>query len=143
MAFVTGQDATGEISVTLFTGVYQRVSEWLQTGQVVFITGKVEQRRDLQVVANQIQLAQDAQKTLPKATLYLRVQTALTSQAQQQMYQLLQQNHGTTPVILYNAADKQSILLNERYWVVNNEKLTTALTNLLGTGNVILKGFDQ
>lgn len=143
MAFVTGQDATGEISVTLFTGVYQRVSEWLQTGQVVFITGKVEQRRDLQVVANQIQLAQDAQKTLPKATLYLRVQTALTSQAQQQMYQLLQQNHGTTPVILYNAADKQSILLNERYWVVSNEKLTTALTNLLGTGNVILKGFDQ
>ena len=59
------------------------------------------------------------------------------------MYQLLQQNHGTTTGILYNAADKQSILLNERYWVVNNEKPTTALTNLLGTGNVILKGFDQ
>ncbi|WP_208422343.1 DNA polymerase III subunit alpha [Latilactobacillus fragifolii] len=143
MAFVTGQDATGEISVTLFASIYQRVSEWLQTGQVVFVAGKVEQRRDLQVVANQIQLAQDAQKALPKATLYLRVQTALTSQVQQQMYQLLQANRGTTPVILYKAADKQSILLNERYWVASNEKLTTALTNLLGTGNVILKGVDQ
>ncbi|SPC38569.1 DNA polymerase III subunit alpha [Latilactobacillus fuchuensis] len=141
MAFVTGQDATGEISITIFANLYQQVASWLATEQVLLVTGKIEERRELQIVANQIQLADDVQKGLPKATLYLRVQTALTIDQERQLYRLLEQQPGQVPVILYNAATKQSILLKEHYWVNGQSTLTTALTSLLGTGNAILKGF--
>lgn len=143
MAFVTGQDATGEISMTLFANLYRQVASWLKTEQVVVVTGKTEQRRDLQVVANQLQLAEQVQANLPKATLYLRIPTPLTVAQERQLYTLLGQQTGDIPVILYNAATKKSILLKEQYWVNNKAALTTALTKLLGIGNVILKGFSE
>lgn len=142
MAFVTGQDATGEISVTLFASVYRQVADWLAKEQVILVTGKTEQRQELQLIGNQIMLAEQAQKGLPKATLYLRLSADLTREQQQKMYQLLEKSRGPIPVILYNSATKKSILLNERYWIANDEKLTTALTTLLGPTNVILKGFS-
>ncbi|MEJ1320807.1 DNA polymerase III subunit alpha [Latilactobacillus sakei] len=142
MAFVTGQDATGEISVTLFASVYRQVADWLTKEQVILVIGKTEQRQELQLIGNQIMLAEQAQKGLPKATLYLRLSADLTREQQQKMYQLLEKSRGPIPVILYNSATKKSILLNERYWIANDEKLTTALTTLLGPTNVILKGFS-
>ncbi|AUX11972.1 DNA polymerase III subunit alpha [Latilactobacillus sakei] len=142
MAFVTGQDATGEISVTLFASVYRQVADWLAKEQVILVTGKTEQRQELQLIGNQIMLAEQAQTGLPKATLYLRLSADLTREQQQKMYQLLEKSRGPIPVILYNSATKKSILLNERYWIANDEKLTTALTTLLGPTNVILKGFS-
>ncbi|MCF7523683.1 OB-fold nucleic acid binding domain-containing protein [Levilactobacillus brevis] len=57
MAFVTGGDETADVSVTIFPNQFRQISEWLATDQVIVVRGKVERRRGLQIVADQVSLA--------------------------------------------------------------------------------------
>ncbi|XHB65532.1 OB-fold nucleic acid binding domain-containing protein [Lactiplantibacillus plantarum] len=58
MAFATGSDLSGEIDLTI-SQTYQRIQAELKPEAIVLITGKVEQQRDLQVIVNTWQLAEN------------------------------------------------------------------------------------
>ncbi len=61
MAFVTGEDLTGEISITIFPNTYRNLADWLTKEQVIVVRGKVEKQREIQIVADQVQLASEVQ----------------------------------------------------------------------------------
>ncbi|WP_057768646.1 DNA polymerase III subunit alpha [Lactobacillus selangorensis] len=136
MAFVTVQDASAEISVTVFPNLFKQVGSRLKRGQVLVIFGKVELHPDLQIAADQIQLAANVMKRVPQQTLYL--QTATPAQ-QQQLPPVLLNSQGQTPVVLHDQTTKKTVLLPKKYWVAPTQVLLDRLAEMLTSKNVVLK----
>ena len=55
------------------------------------------------------------------------------------MNQMLQEEHGNIPVILYYVATNKKMVLNESEWVNGSEELILKLEELVGKGNVVLQ----
>lgn len=136
MAFLTANDPTGEIDVTVFPRLYRQISQWLAKGQVLYIKGKADNSRgEVQLIADQIQLASELEKQLPQKMLFLRLSEAQTAPVQK----VLRQYRGKTPVLLYYPTNKQKILLHQTYWVDLTSQVVTQLTQVLGKENVVVK----
>nr|WP_263849280.1 OB-fold nucleic acid binding domain-containing protein [Secundilactobacillus similis] len=119
MAFLTGSDLTGEVSITVFPNLYRRVATWLAKEQVILVSGKTETNRgSIQVVAQTltdavtIKVAPNRSKTgtatqLPSVPRwYLRLDAAHDNPATMpQLMTFLQQTAGQTPVILFRVSD--------------------------------------
>lgn len=138
MAFVDGQDATGNVSLTVFPNLYPTIED-LTTDTVVFVNGRVEKRNDdLQLVVNRIQDAQPLLASLPSAELFIRLD-AKDTVSRTDLLKKLQAAHGTTPVITVDTATRESILLDKRYWVKADTTLVEALKSQFGANNVVLR----
>lgn len=138
MAFVDGQDATGNVSLTVFPNLYPTIED-LTTDTVVFVNGRVEKRNDdLQLVVNRIQDAQPLLASLPSAELFIRLD-AKNTVLRTDLLKKLQAAHGTTPVITVDTATRESILLDKRYWVKADTTLVEALKSQFGATNVVLR----
>lgn len=155
MAFLTGNDATGEISITVFPRLYKQLKEQLTTQRVYFVAGKVESNRGLQVIADQIRLAssitvgkpsgsvREKSKEVATGQWYLRIQAAADNPTtQRELERILEHNHGANPVLLVYAADDRKILLKANLWLKKNNETLESLTSLLGRGNVVFKPND-
>lgn len=141
MAFIDGQDASGDLSITVFPDVYRRVHLFLQVDKVVLVNGKVEERHgNLQVVANNVQIAKTLLDKLPLQTLFLRIdQQHHTSAIWKQVLMLLTQYHGNVPVIVIYSQTHQKELLSNQYAVTLNKTLLMQLKQLLGQDNIAIK----
>ncbi|WP_159258128.1 DNA polymerase III subunit alpha [Lactiplantibacillus pentosus] len=138
MAFATGSDLSGEIDLTIFPNTFQRIQSELQPEAIALIGGKVEQQRDLQVIVNTWQLADQVPK--PAGQLFLRLQPEQADAGtQKEILKILSQFHGPNPVLIYSAAAHRTVELNSQYWVAENPDLVAALTTLLGRDNVVMK----
>ena len=138
MAFIDGQDATGNVSLTIFPNLYPTI-ENLSEDMVVLVNGRVEKRNDdLQLVVNRIQDAQPLLANLPTAELFIRMDAKDTAM-RTDLLKKLQAAHGTTPVITVDTATRESILLDKRYWVKAQTELIDALKTQFGANNVVLR----
>ena len=138
MAFIDGQDATGNVSLTIFPNLYPTI-ENLSEDMVVLVSGRVEKRNDdLQLVVNRIQDAQPLLANLPTAELFIRMDAKDTAM-RTDLLKKLQAAHGTTPVITVDTATRESILLDKRYWVKAQTELIDALKTQFGANNVVLR----
>ncbi|CAH0418182.1 DNA polymerase III subunit alpha [Periweissella ghanensis] len=147
MAFLTATDQTGEISITLFPNLYQQLKKQIATGQVFVLRGKVEQNRELQIVADYMKLARDIKvknnaniSENPQGQWFLKIakdknQTVIENE----LRQILQANPGENPVIIVYEIDNRKILMPKQWWLKKNQQLMQSLTSLLGQGNVIFK----
>ncbi|MFD0897595.1 DNA polymerase III subunit alpha [Loigolactobacillus binensis] len=136
MAFITANDPTAELDVTVFPRLYRQISQWLEKGQVIYVAGKAdEQRGALQLVAEQVQAASVLAKQLPQKMLFLRLTEELTTAVQK----LLQQNKGQTPVLLFYPATKRKLLLHQAYWIDLTSEVVDRLKTVLGADNVVVK----
>ncbi len=136
MAFITANDPTDELDVTVFPRLYRQVSSWLEKGQVIYVAGKADdQRGELQLLAEQIQAATALEQQLPQQMLFLRLEQAQTIAVQK----LLQQNKGTTPVLLFYPATKRKLLLRQNYWIDLTSTVVEQLAGVLGAENVVVK----
>lgn len=145
MAFLDGQDGAGQLSVTVFPSLYPAIAEY-QENQVIVVQGKVEERDGLQLIANRIELGDEALANLPQAKLFIRLADPDNKAGQRQLMQALAQHHGGTPVILVNGKTRESIILNRRYWVDDSDETVTILAGLVGGKNVVrqrLNGADE
>ncbi|MFD1317685.1 DNA polymerase III subunit alpha [Loigolactobacillus zhaoyuanensis] len=136
MAFLTANDPTDELDVTVFPRLYRQISPWLEKGQVIYVAGKAdEQRGELQLIAEQIQTAADLEQQLPQEMLFLRLNDEQTEAVQT----LLQQNKGNTPVLLFYPTTKRKILLRQPYWIDLASEVVDQLAVVLGDANVVVK----
>lgn len=141
MAFLTASDETADLKVTVFPNAYRRVADWLKVGQVIVIEGKIETDRGLQLIANQIRLA-PSPHTAPKLPAgprwYLRVDTQHDDRrTATQLAQLLTQNSGPVPVIVYQPQTDQKRVLPQKQWLRAKPDLKAPLEALMGEGNVV------
>ncbi|WP_461213113.1 DNA polymerase III subunit alpha [Lacticaseibacillus sp. GG6-2] len=138
MAFIDGQDATGSVSVTVFPRVYPVMRDF-EAGQVVVVTGKVEAKDGLQILANRLELGDAALAKLPQAKLFVQLPADFDPTSQAALLKTLTSFSGPVPVITVVAATRETTLLAKRYWVQPSSALEHALSELVGDANVVLQ----
>lgn len=135
MAFVTANDNSGKIELTVFPKQFLQFGNLLVEGAVIFVKGKIEERNDqLNLIVNQVQLAKD----IDTRCYYLRVDR-LDEDHRQKLLQIMNQHHGNLPVIIYEKAMHRKIVMTTKYWLDNQIQTQKILQNYLGSENVILK----
>lgn len=140
MAFVTASDLTGEIDITVFPNQYKAFTSVLEKGRVILVQGKVDERNGLQLIANQMTLAEQLMKSasLEKQRWVLRM-VSDRPEEKKKLLQIIRNHPGTIPVLLFYPKTDKKVLLEKRFWLTNTAETNSALTTLLGRGNVVLQ----
>lgn len=143
MAFLEGNDPTGETSITVFPQTYRKIRNQLAENQVYYIEGKVEKSNyndQLQVIANQLVAAKSLADTIADKTAYLKI-PAKDAQKQllKELYATIKGASGNVPIIIYYEETGEIRLLPEKNWVTYTEELQQSLEKILGKENVVFK----
>ena len=143
MAFLTGNDQSGDISLTIFPQTYRRLRNDLELESVYLVHGKVERSRydqAIQLLVEEMVPAQAAEDEVSDKTLFLRVQAEQdTSEIQQGIAERLQLSPGKIPVVIYYEKSRRKIVLDKKFWVRVNDTLLNALSDILGEQNVVIR----
>ncbi len=138
MAFIDGQDATGNVSVTVFPKLFPTLPT-LVANDVIVITGRVEAREGLQLIANRVVTAADALADLPQQKLFVKLPVTLSEAGKADLLKLFKAHHGTVPVITVADQTRESVLLDRGYWVSPTDELMTGVRGLVGDTNAVLQ----
>ncbi|MFD1486271.1 DNA polymerase III subunit alpha [Lacticaseibacillus baoqingensis] len=138
MAFIDGQDATGTTSVTVFPNLYPQMRSYTE-GQVIVVSGRVENKNGVQMIANQLQLGDDALAQLPAQKLFVRLPAEFTPKQQTALLKTFLSARGTVPVITVAADTHESVLLAKQYWVAPTPELLAAVKAQVGDDNTVLQ----
>ncbi|MQS51731.1 DNA polymerase III subunit alpha [Companilactobacillus mishanensis] len=142
MAFANIEDETGNISLTIFPRLFQKISEDEIEGRILLVVGKPNdgQRGDLEVIVDRINDPKQYMIELPDQRLYLRVLNQNdTKEKLTQLYDLVETSPGNMPVIVYREREKQALLLKSNRWINFNDEIRAKLVDFLGEKNVFLK----
>ena len=146
MAFVNGTDETGAVDITVFPKQYQQFKEQLETNKILIVRGRVEYRegRGLQLVANQLQDVKKVQQERPSQRWVLRILPSLdTEMVHRELNNIFNEYHGSIPVLLFYPANDKKILLDQKRWLKNSQKLKKALIAVLGQEDVVLQQLNS
>lgn len=143
MAFLTGNDSSGEVSVILFPNFYRKLSPLLVEGQVVVIEGKIERNKrnqEIQLLVENLELAKEIQEKTSNQTGYLRIPKEVHEQEYfQRIKEALKQFSGQVPIIIVSEKTGQKKILHRELWGTENKELKRSLSELLGEENVVFK----
>lgn len=133
MAYVTLEDLTGNLELTLFPSVYQKYASLLATDSVIVASGKLNIREEQKntILVDEIR----ALKKGGEKKLYLRLSLEEDGPLEQ-VSGLLRRYPGDVAVILYDGATKKQRIVPRELYVNSSEALLTLLTNTLGKENV-------
>ncbi|HAT55049.1 MAG TPA: DNA polymerase III subunit alpha [Lactobacillus sp.] len=158
MAFVSGNDPSGELSITIFPRLYKQISDWLAPEQVVVVAGKIDTGRQLEIVADRLQLAKTVQENTtgqsqpvtsqapgkapekPIGTWFLQVtadnkKAGVEAAFRTQVVRL----HGVNPVILHDQVTNRTVQLASTYFLSANADVQAQLLKIFGAGNVVFR----
>ncbi|KAF1303329.1 DNA polymerase III subunit alpha [Enterococcus saccharolyticus] len=143
MAFIEGDDTSGEISVTVFPTVYRQIRHKLAGNRVILVEGKVETSNyngELQVLAHKIELADQLEQQIANETCYLRINEQADEQAiLAQFSQVLRTYSGNVPILLFFEKNHRKQLVDEKNWIVHTSASEEQLKAIFGEKNVIFK----
>ncbi|WP_283678782.1 DNA polymerase III subunit alpha [Lentilactobacillus sp. Marseille-Q4993] len=143
MAFLTGSDQVGEVSVTIFPNLFSNIQSWLHKDMVVLINGNAEKRDQLEIIANKMAPAANiAGKYRQKSThkWYLRIEAGVdTTKVFEQLTSLANKYSGNHPVVVHEVDSKRTIELGNKLWLAASKELNDQLITILGANNVIYK----
>ncbi|KAF1297450.1 DNA polymerase III subunit alpha [Enterococcus sp. JM4C] len=143
MAFIDGNDVSGEVSLTVFPKTYRSSRTFLEENQVILVSGKVEKsnyNQELQVLAETIQRADEAEQAISKATCFLRVVAEKDQpEVMNQLKQVFRKNRGSVPIIIFFEQSGKKIGLSAENWLEDSQEVKNQLSYILGEGNVVFK----
>lgn len=142
MCFMTIEDESGNISVTIFPKLFQKIEEMDLDGKIFLFVGRcsVGQRGDLELIADKLNDPKQYTVQLPDEKLYLRVLNKMdTPDNLKRLYQIIENSRGTMPVIIYREKKKQAILLKSNRWIDFNGDVKGKLEEFLGKKSVFVK----
>ncbi|MDV7756922.1 DNA polymerase III subunit alpha [Liquorilactobacillus mali] len=143
MAFLTVEDQTGEIELTLFPGIFEKVDDDLKTNQVYLVSGKSEKRNQkIQIIVSTM-VSAESLKTEMKGRLFLRLTENDSSSINKQLLKTLQLHAGKVPVVLYEEKKAVKWVLDEKYWVNRSPELEEQLIKLIGKNNVVFQNENK
>jgi len=143
MAFITVEDATGEVEVIVFPTFYEKYADVLVVENVVSITGNVSVREDepckilLANAENVIQNSDFQEKSSKKSKLYLKV-NSMKAPVVKEITKLLKDFSGDSEIIFYDSQTKKYVKATELSISVN-EQILSILKSILGEESVIYK----
>lgn len=152
MAFLTGNDALNQVSIVVFPNVYQRFVNYLKLNLVLLISGRIERRSGLQIIANQLVPAANVMSKLRRRRnsrrvynwhrhcCYLRIDLNHDQfRCRNRLYRLIKKYPGPYPIFLFKVASHKKYLLNSQYAVNRNGVVNQKLSQILGRGNVVFE----
>lgn len=143
MAFITMSDPSGEMEGVVFPDVYNRCSALLKQGEVVLVTGNVEERKGAaQFIVQKVVSTEELKEKTGKQmkNLYVKVPTELhMPDILNKLHSILKKYPGQTGVILYYEKENKLIKLGDENRVGPEEKCLKEISGLLGADCVKLK----
>ncbi|MBS4222719.1 DNA polymerase III subunit alpha [Lederbergia citrea] len=143
MAFVSVNDASGDIEGVVFPDIFRRFSAVCKEGEIVLITGNIENRDGhAQFIIQRIEAAEELEfkRKSEKVTLYLKIPIEMHNRERLlQLREILSKYTGTTAVVLHYESNKQTIKLSNKDRIDPSAECLGDLAKLLGEVNVILK----
>lgn len=143
MAFIEGNDTSGEISVTVFPTLYRQIRSRLAVNQVLYIEGKVERSSfngELQVLAHRIESAETVEESFADQTCYLKIATQSEEKTLlEQLSIVIREHPGNVPILLFFEKDRRKQLLDEKRWLSYSEDVEQLLKRIFGEKNVVFK----
>ncbi|TGD25444.1 DNA polymerase III subunit alpha [Companilactobacillus suantsaicola] len=142
MCFMTIEDETGSISVTIFPRVFQKIENMELDGKIFLFFGhsNIGQRGDLEFIGDRLADPKQFTIQLPDEKLYLKVAKNLdTPENLAKLYRLIEEFPGKMPVIVYREKNRQALLLKSSRWIGFNSNVQSRLENFLGKRSVFVK----
>lgn len=138
MAFVTLEDINGSIEVVIFPKVYAKYGVLLEENKVVLINGRtqVSADGDTKIICEDIHTYEELEDA--GKTIWIRL-TADRNINAESLMPLLMRSRGASKVIIYDEKTKRKMPVRPQYYVKPGEELISALTELCGSGNVVVK----
>lgn len=151
MSFVDVVDSTGKGNLTLFPNIHRRYIQKFDQGDTILIDGKVEQTKyPAKIIVSKLMLADELLKNQSKQqpsnneekVLYIRFDSLKSEQKKlNALQELLLQNRGQTPVVLYDQETKEQKAFKQNYYVEINDQMLEQLNRMFGKQNIVLKSF--
>ena len=143
MAFVTIADESDEMEGIVFPTVFKQYKDQLEKGQIVMMQGHVEKRNDkVQFIVREVCSLKQLQEKKDHSTKTIYIKIASSQHNKERLLlikNILKKYPGSTRVLLYFEKENRSVLLNMWDWVNPTEELLSALNEIIGQENVIVK----
>lgn len=143
MAFLDGNDVSGEMSVTVFPKLYRKVRQSIKENGVCFIEGKVEEssyNHEMQLLAENLVLAEELEAQLKGEICYLKIKTENDKpNVLDDLQHILQLHSGMIPVIVFFEKDRRKIQLADEFRISGSSQVQQELKELLGNDCVVFK----
>ena len=134
MAFVAANDETGDISLTLFPEQYRKYGSLLSVGEVIMVTGQIEERQGTEILVKTLAVA----SSVNDKRYFLRLPSNFSLEKKRELKNALMSFHGDIPVIIFDVDSDRKTLLSKNYWLSGEIGAKTAVIKLLGEDNVVL-----
>lgn len=129
MCFATLEDMQGAMEIVIFPETYRKYRNVIDEDSAVIVKGNLQvDERDIKLLTNEFV---DIEK-LNLKTLYLKSKYLEYNKVRN----ILVQNKGNTPVVIYFADKNKSVKLDKKLWFDINEKSIKVLEEFLGKENV-------
>ncbi|MFB6467708.1 DNA polymerase III subunit alpha [Cytobacillus sp. Hz8] len=143
MAFLKVSDQSGDMEAVLFPNPYSQLSSLIKQGQILIVSGKLEERLgNQQFIIQKGNLIENEIKNneKQKRVLYLKVEKSIeTIDHLKKLKNVIAQNRGNIEVILFYESSRKTIRLGKNDRVSASDTCITEMKNLLGEKNVILR----
>lgn len=141
MAFLSANDSSKDIDVTVFPQLFRQLNQEITENTVYLISGKIEASKYNQMpqlLAENIKDAKEVVSFDESRKCYIKITKEFdTTIHLNKVKQLLKINKGDLPVIL--VFDHKKVLLDEIFWVTENDAFTNAVFKILGNSTVIFQ----
>ena len=142
MAYITAEDVSGGINLTVFPKIYNEFRYLLKEGAILLLTARVQEKEDkpYELLADSFDVlptgAENAPKKSVKKGLYIRISN-VNSQEFEDVKQILCRFPGEIPVFIIEEGGRR-LLAPKELWVSKNDKILTNLCEILSEKNVKL-----
>ena len=140
MAFVTLEDLSGFVEVTLFSSLYSSVSDLIEKDAAVFIEGRVTRdEKSVKILGDGVIPIEKAEETWTTGVRLNLDMTDLDKQRLQELYNILRKHKGTCGAYLHLRMPHRTetiIALPDNIRLRPGKALTDEINNFLGYGAV-------
>ena len=141
MASAVLEDASGTVTLTVFSAALAQFKPQLSSGKPIIVTGRISERedRDPEIVVESAEEIPENAKIISvpkyKKGLYLKLRS-LSGDEFSRVQKLLAEYHGTVPVIVYCTDTGKKLEAPERLKITPSERLLDELCAVIGKENV-------
>lgn len=141
MASAVLEDASGTVTLTVFSAALAQFKPQLSSGKPIIVTGRISERedRDPEIVVESAEEIPENAKNISvpkyKKGLYLKLRS-LSGDEFSMVQKLLAEYHGTVPVIVYCTDTGKKLEAPERLKITPSKRLLDELCAVIGKENV-------
>jgi len=144
MAFLTLEDRQNSFECVVFSSVYEKYSQYIQKGEMVFVRGNVSEsgEQTFKILCEEIFPLSEVRNRMSDGLQLIINTKNLDEKSVDKLQELVRQHPGTIPLYIEvrpNGNGAGFLLRSMKYKVVITDELLHELQILLGKENVVIK----